>query len=62
MSWKQRKMAMGRSDRLRRLADELARKDREAPTMPFSSVNMPDFCLVHNDKDNTSASETSKSH
>ena len=61
LSWKQRKVAYGRSDRLRRIAVELSRKDYE-DTPNLDSGMMTDFCLTVNEKDNTSASETSKSH
>jgi len=43
---------------LRQLADELSRKDRETF---LSSGVLTDYCLTHNEKDNTSASENSKS-
>jgi len=53
-------MAFGRSDRLRKLANELSRQDRE--TAPNNPPSHADFNLGLNEKDNTSASETSKSH
>ena len=63
MTWKERKVAFSRSDRLRRLAYELGRQDHELDQNQFA--DLVDFSLGLNEKDNqdnTSASETSKSH
>ena len=49
----------GRSDRLRNLADELTRKDTKQNNANFAIQSSDYYCQ---EKDNTSASETSKSH
>ena len=64
MSWKQRKQAYGKSNRLKRLADELSKADMKAFTANSPGLQHPwahyDYDGL-NEKDNTSASETSKS-
>ena len=65
LTWRQKKQAYGRSDRLRRLADEFARRDKLSGASSSSghlvNLGLPgtEYGGGLNEKDNTSASENS---